>query len=551
LYRTPVDPGQGRTTGGPRTKSQEHVTMKLGLIESSMSLGALGVILSFALGACSSTNSGDGDYSDGGASSSGGSSSGASSGGTDPPHALGVVALGESHLSGASQSTPYLTANFVPDSTALSACTTTVAGCTIPTVATCDGVNGHPLCTADQVCGLDSACTPSCITACTAECPTGEECYFNASNSQSCQPIQSFNAGALAFAGTTEPLTLYPPYTFTPTGSGSLFLAGASLEVQGAGSAGAAGFMGFDQKFTATTFLQTSPSLSTLASNVVWGTGAIPVGWAPGSDTVVVTVSGALGEAQCPATDSLGQFAIPRQVVDAVVGTGTELTIGVTRQHTDWNKSLKTQGTLVSETVQPVAFLEVETSSTESFSFTGSACPTGESLCTSGCVNVLSSATNCGTCGNVCPTGDYCSEGECYGTTQNCGTLTSCADGCQNLQTSLSDCGACNNPCPTGDSCINGGCVAPSNTTCSSCESSAETTGGTCASYYTTCSGDSNCSSYSTCVQNCGTSNPTCVSTCQTDYPTGMTEAENLQTCLCTTACETPCTGNSYCALGL
>jgi hypothetical protein len=52
-------------------------------------------------------------------------------------------------------------------------------------------------------------------------------------------------------------------------------------------------------------------------------------------------------------------------------------------------------------------------------------------------------------------------------------------------------------------------------------------------------------------VQNCGTSNPTCVSTCQTDYPTGMTEAENLQTCLCNTACETPCAGDSYCALGL
>jgi hypothetical protein len=30
LYRTAVDPGQGRTTGGPRTKSQEHIIMKLG-----------------------------------------------------------------------------------------------------------------------------------------------------------------------------------------------------------------------------------------------------------------------------------------------------------------------------------------------------------------------------------------------------------------------------------------------------------------------------------------------------------------------------------------
>ena len=332
--------------------------MKLGLIRPSTTIGTLGIALALATAGCSSSDSkgalfaGDGgtNGNDGGTTTS-----------TDPPHALGIVALGESHESGGTTSTPFVSASFIPDATTAASCTQSIAGCTVPMVATCDGKTG-PLCGADEVCALDSSCTATCQTPCTVQCAVGEECYFVTPGSQACRTIEAFNAGALAFAGTTTPLTLYPPYTFEPTGSGSLFLAGAQLEVQGSGATGA-GFAAFDQKFTATTFLQTSPSLSTLQASQVWGSGPIPVGWAPGNDSIVVTVSGPLGLAQCPATDSSGQFQVPRAVVNAVLGSGGQsITVSVTREHNDIDKNAKTQGTLTAETVQPIGFLEVSTS---------------------------------------------------------------------------------------------------------------------------------------------------------------------------------------------
>jgi hypothetical protein len=517
--------------------------MKLGLIRPSTTIGTLGIALVLATAGCSSSDSkgalftGDGGTNNG---NDGGTTSSA-----EPPHALGIVALGESHESGGTSSTPFVSASFIPDATEAASCTQSIAGCTVPMVATCDGKSG-PLCGADEVCALDSSCTATCQTPCTVQCAVGEECYFVTPGSQACRTIEAFNAGALAFAGTTTPLTLYPPYTFEPTGSGSLFLAGAQLEVQGSGATGA-GFAAFDQKFTATTFLQTSPSLSTLPASQVWGSGPIPVGWAPGNDSIVVSVSGPLGLAQCPATDSSGQFQVPRAVVNAVLGSGGQsITVSVTREHNDIDKNAKTQGTLTAETVQPIGFLEVSTSSTESFSFEG--CAGGEAVCADGCVDLQTSGTDCGACGNACQAGQYCSSGSCYGTTSECGSLTSCSDGCQNLETSNADCGSCGHACTGGQTCSDFECTGGTTTTCTSCETTAEE--GACASDYSTCENDSNCTGYSSCVSGCA-GNTTCNQNCQVEYASGMTEAENLQTCICTQQCTTSCSADAYCALSL
>src|SRR5262249_26297785 len=163
---------------------------------------------------------------------------------------------------------------------------------TLPMPAQCDGRHA-PTCQTDEVCTLDEACKPTCRKPCTMECGTGEECYFATPTAQACRKVESFDAGALAFAGTTTPITLYPPYSFVGETSGAPFLAGAQIEVQGSGAT-VAGFDKFDETFHATTFLQTVPALDKLPLSQVWGAGDIPIGWLPGSDDVVISVSGPL-----------------------------------------------------------------------------------------------------------------------------------------------------------------------------------------------------------------------------------------------------------------
>jgi hypothetical protein len=542
--------------------------MKLGLNQSSLpssirssicavTLPALALAIGAAVVGCSSTSSKGGLFSSNPSSANDGGTNPGDDSANDPPHALGIIALGESHESGGSTPTPYVSASFIPDSTTSATCTSTISGCTVPVVATCQG-QVAPQCGggAEALCTLDASCNAgwTCQAACTEQCGTGEECYVESSGAEACRPIESFNAGALAFAGTTTPLTLYPPYSFTPIGSGSLFLAGAALEVQGSGSTGA-GFAAFDEKFTATTFMQTSPSLSTLSASDVWGGGSIPVGWAPGADSIIVSVTGPLGMAQCPATDSSGHFDVPREVVNAVLGSGTQsITLSVTREHNDVHKDAKTQGTLTTATVQPIGFLELSTSSTESFSFQGcGASETGstETMCSDGCVDLQVSTTDCGTCGHVCAGGDYCSNGTCYGTSQQCGSLTTCSDGCQNLETSNTDCGSCGHPCTNGQTCSDYECSGNTGTTCSSCEVTVEGSGGACATQYTTCANDANCGDYSSCMGACATGDSTCEENCEVEYESGMTEAENLQTCICSQQCTSQCSTDSFCTKAL
>jgi len=69
-------------------------------------------------------------------------------------------------------------------------------------------------------------------------------------------------------------------------------------------------------------------------------------------------------------------------------------------------------------------------------------CATGQSLCADGCVDLQTSATNCGMCGRTCPSGASCVMGICQAT---CGLAgLSCCAG---------------NVCEEGTTCNAGMCV--------------------------------------------------------------------------------------------
>ncbi|MGO8993643.1 MAG: hypothetical protein ACLQVI_09965 [Polyangiaceae bacterium] len=553
--------------------------MKLGLISSSTTLAALA--LAIASTGCSSSSSNPLTsapltQSDGGVQPT-----------NEPPHALGTITIGESHLSGANGTfTPQISASFIPDASQVSQCNTNISGCTIAAPAICDGTTG-PLCQADQTCTLDASCQPTCQAACTAQCPTGEVCYFPTPSTQACQPIQSFDAGDLIFsgAGIATPVTLIPPsYALTNTALTNPLVWGQEIQITSSGAAGA-GFQAFQETVKATTLLQTVPSISTLTAANVYSPAGLALGWTPGSDAISVSVTGPKGTAQCPATDATGAFTVPAAVVSAVAGVGSPaISISVMRQHLEQKTDGKTQGSLSGVTVQPLGYLDLSTISMETTTVEG--CGSDTTMCSDGCQDLETSATDCGSCGHSCGSG-YCESGTCYGTTgctspltscsgvcvnletsnTNCGDCgyacpstdycseglcvsgttctsgyTSCADGCQNLQTSSTDCGSCGNSCD-GGTCSSG--VCQSSTECSSCEVSAESA--TCSSQYTACNGDANCSSFESCMSDCTPGNTSCEDTCIDDYSTGATEAQNLQTCICQTACASSCSTNTYC----
>ena len=96
---------------------------------------------------------------------------------------------------------------------------------------------------------------------------------------------------------------------------------------------------------------------------------------------------------------------------------------------------------------------------------TGALCPASQICCAGTCRDPLTSARNCGTCGNDCTAdtrSDSCVGGSCVCAAAGvfCAPLrTCCADGCFNLSTSATHCGNCATVCGAGTSCVGGSCV--------------------------------------------------------------------------------------------
>jgi hypothetical protein len=102
----------------------------------------------------------------------------------------------------------------------------------------------------------------------------------------------------------------------------------------------------------------------------------------------------------------------------------------------------------------------------------GPACTqSGTSLCDDKCVDLETDNNNCGVCGTECPTflsnsmGSGCTYGKCvisqcktnYG---DCNEILS--DGCEaNLLLDASNCGSCGKKCPSGEVCYNKKCMKP------------------------------------------------------------------------------------------
>ena len=201
------------------------------------------------------------------------------------------------------------------------------------------------------------------------------------------------------------------------------------------------------------------------------------------------------------------------------------------------------------------------------------ACPTGQTACGATCVNLQTDNTNCGSCGNACPTGQTCATGRCA-----CATGTSlCSGACVNLLTSNTNCGACGNACPTGQTCTVGRCACPTGqtacgTTCVNLltdSANCGRCGGACATGQTCTTGRCVCPTGTTlcggaCVNtqtdatNCGACGTRCATgqTCTTGRctcPTGQTACGATCTTLTADrancgACGNACAANANCS---
>ncbi len=83
-------------------------------------------------------------------------------------------------------------------------------------------------------------------------------------------------------------------------------------------------------------------------------------------------------------------------------------------------------------------------------------CPSGQAQCGSGCIDILSDPGNCGGCGVTCDSDQYCDGGTCQ---DICPGETLCGTQCVDTTMDKANCGGCGIRCEPNDICTGGLCM--------------------------------------------------------------------------------------------
>ncbi|MEM9190776.1 MAG: MXAN_6577-like cysteine-rich protein [Myxococcota bacterium] len=149
-------------------------------------------------------------------------------------------------------------------------------------------------------------------------------------------------------------------------------------------------------------------------------------------------------------------------------------------------------------------------------------CPPAE-RCNDECVDRMTDARHCGTCGNACPGGQACEAGACV---LNCsGDATRCGNSCVDTGSDASHCGGCNNACGAGGVCTDGACA---------CTLGLEPCSGGCADFQTDRQNCGACGRRCNAVEVCSAGSCECgmgTTRCGSDCVDTQTDSANCGSC--------------------